>query len=123
MTTMWPRCFGKGWIMSATVSKPRRFLVGPWLLTLILLLAVAGHFVFDAACLGGVGPAMVVCADDVARSPVDNFSASCGWHPGCALPVVLPILILVALFQPVRLAQPLARLVLFAPPLLPPKPI
>ena len=88
-------------------------------LAVIVLLAVASHFVADAACLA-LPAGAVTCAAGVQAGTATGPSTVCGWHAGTAL-VVLPALITpLLLISRQRAVRPRASCALFAPPFQPP---
>lgn len=88
-------------------------------LAVAVLLAVAGHFAADAACLG-LRAAAGVCAPGYQSSPATGSSAICGWHTGTAL-VLLPALsVPLLLVSCPRAVRPRASCALCAPPFQPP---
>lgn len=88
-------------------------------LAAIVLLALASHFVADAACLA-LPAGAVPCAASVQTDTTTGPSAVCGWHTGTAL-VLLPALIMpLLLVSRQRAVRPRASCALFAPPFQPP---
>ena len=90
-------------------------------LAAIVLLAVAGHFFIDAACLGIKTGAARPCTTSLPSGLSDGQNVSCNWHTGSALvvtPVLITILLLLATQSGVRLHAYLARCApLFQPPI------
>ena len=109
--------------MSST-AKPAR--AGPSrqaalvILAVMALVALAGHFMGDAAFLALPLEAPPPCAASFQSGPSANQNAGCSWHTGMA-PAVLPILTtpLLMLARHNR-ARPRAFFARFAPPFQPP---
>lgn len=95
---------------------PRRAVI---VVAMIVLLAVASHFVADAACLA-LPAGAVSCAAGVQTGAATGLSALCGWHTGTPL-VLLPALVVpLLLLSRARAVRPRASCAQFAPPFQPP---
>ena len=106
--------------MSSTARSARHATVIFRLLALIALLAMVGHFVADAVCLGAEIPGAASFGTGRTSRAFDSLSASCSWHASFALALVLAVTAPMLLTIRKRATRPYALFV-FAPlPLLPP---
>ncbi len=108
----------------SSMAKPAR--AGPGrqaalvILAVMALVALAGHFVGDAACLALPPEAAPRCAASFQNGPSASQNATCSWHTGMApavLPIIVTPLLLLARHNRVR---PRAFFAAFAPPFQPP---